>query len=228
MSHARWLTTANRICRLYVATVKPSQQLKDLVKFILTVYAPAWFLIKRNHSCIDGPHNLYQIIKSCSYLKGQQKVVVQKSIQHNGYFAHPEHILLTMIYDENELNRQKAISHIESVKPQTKVRKYVVPTINFNPKSVYSLIDLSKLEITIPPLLSDLNSETLSNLHESKLGNVIRQIPCHSQAVERSVKLVTEAASAVTDVNRHGFILNKLSSRQKMPKFDSKIDFVLK
>lgn len=168
------------------------------------------------------------MIKSCNYLKGEQKAVVQKSIQHNGYFAHPEHVILAMLFDPYKLNRQKAISLIESASPQTTIRTYIVPPLNFNPKSLYSLIDLTKVEITVPPLISDLNSETLANLYRSDIGNVIKQIPCHSQAVERSVKLVTEAASSVTDDNRHGFILNKLSSRKKMPKFDSKNDFALK
>lgn len=112
MSHARWLTTANRICRLYVATTKPTQQLKDIVKFILTVYAPSWFRIKKEKSCVNGPQNLFEVIKARIYLKGDQKKVVQKSIQHNGYFGHPENILLAMIYDKDLSIPQKAISII--------------------------------------------------------------------------------------------------------------------
>lgn len=227
MSHARWLTTANRILRLYVATLNPWKELTDLVKFILTVYAPAWFLIKQNKSCIDGTENLFQIVKSCRYLSGEQKNVVQRSIQHNAYFAHPEQVLLSMIFDMNESNRAKAIAMIESASPQTTVRKFHVPTLNFNANSCYSLINLNKLQITVPPLISHLKSDSLKNLFKSDFGNLIRNIPCHSQAVERSVKLVTEAASSVTEENRHGFILNKLTSRQKMPKIGSKIDFAL-
>lgn len=39
LNHARWLTTANRILRLYVATCSPSQHLLLLVQFIMKVYA---------------------------------------------------------------------------------------------------------------------------------------------------------------------------------------------
>lgn len=227
MSHARWLTTANRLCRLYIATIIPSQQLKDIVTFILKVYAPAWFRIKRNKSCVNGPQNLFEIINACKYLKGAQKTVVQKSLQHNAYYAHPENILLAMIFDKTEANRQTSISRIESVSAQSVVRKFVVPPLNFNAKSCYSLINFNKLDITVPPLLLNLDSESLANLYNSDVGKQICQIPCHSQAVERSVKLVTEAASSVTDENRNGFILNTLSSRQKMPKFDNKCSFTV-
>ena len=40
MAHSRWLTTANRILRLYVSTVEPSQTLKIIVEYITKVYAP--------------------------------------------------------------------------------------------------------------------------------------------------------------------------------------------
>ncbi|GBM24542.1 hypothetical protein AVEN_217122-1 [Araneus ventricosus] len=48
---ARWLTTANRILRLYIST---SNQLIILVVFTLRVYAPSWFRIKVHHSIKDG------------------------------------------------------------------------------------------------------------------------------------------------------------------------------
>nr|CAI5847319.1 unnamed protein product [Callosobruchus analis] len=40
LSHARWLTTANQIMRLYVATEVPDECLCLLVEYIIKVYAP--------------------------------------------------------------------------------------------------------------------------------------------------------------------------------------------
>src|SRR6218665_500307 len=40
LNHSRWLTTANRILRLYVSDRKPSENLKTLVTYIIRVYAP--------------------------------------------------------------------------------------------------------------------------------------------------------------------------------------------
>ena len=46
LSHARWLTTANRILRVYISSDQPSNELDILVRFVVIVYAPSWFDIK--------------------------------------------------------------------------------------------------------------------------------------------------------------------------------------
>lgn len=42
ISHARWLTLANRVLRLYIATNNPTPQLRKLAEFIVKVYIPSW------------------------------------------------------------------------------------------------------------------------------------------------------------------------------------------
>ena len=42
LNHSRWLTTANRILRLYVSDKHPSEKLQALVMFIIRVYAPMY------------------------------------------------------------------------------------------------------------------------------------------------------------------------------------------
>ena len=46
LNHARWLTTANQILRLYISSSQPSKNLKRISSFILNFYAPSWFKIK--------------------------------------------------------------------------------------------------------------------------------------------------------------------------------------
>lgn len=62
MNHSRWLTTANRLLRLYVATADPSDSLKTLARYVVTVYAQMWFSIKSKPSCKDGSRHLWQTI----------------------------------------------------------------------------------------------------------------------------------------------------------------------
>lgn len=51
---------------------------------------------------------------------------------------------------------------------------------------------------------------------------------CHTQAVERCVKLVTEASSLVCSSDaRDGLIRSRIESRQKMPSFETKRQFVV-
>ena len=48
----------------------------------------------------------------------------------------------------------------------------------------------------------------------------------HTQAVERMIKLVTEASFEIIDKNeRERFIMSLLPSRKRMPSFDSKNQF---
>lgn len=48
MSHARWLTRANRVLRLYISTSNPSDKLVTLATYVVKVYAPTWFHIYGN------------------------------------------------------------------------------------------------------------------------------------------------------------------------------------
>lgn len=66
VNHSRWLTTANRLLRLWVAKHglkgKHLKNLKSIVEFIIGVYYPCWFNVKVKHSWIEGPrHILFQL-----------------------------------------------------------------------------------------------------------------------------------------------------------------------
>jgi len=71
-----------------------------------------------------------------------------------------------------------------------------------------------------------LTEEQLDNLATSGESSlVLTKVPCHSQAVERHVKLVMEAAAKVCgEKARHEAILAKLKSIKKMPHAESKKD----
>ena len=45
---ARWITLANRLLRLYVSVEEPSDELICLVQYVMDVYAPSWFQIKKS------------------------------------------------------------------------------------------------------------------------------------------------------------------------------------
>ena len=102
LTHSRWLTAAIRILRLYVATIDCPSQLLDLATFIVKVYAPVWFSIKCKSFLKDGPIHLWKMIQFSRYLPNDQKTIVDRVIQTNAYFAHPENILLAMVFDDRE------------------------------------------------------------------------------------------------------------------------------
>lgn len=51
---------------------------------------------------------------------------------------------------------------------------------------------------------------------------------CHTQAVERAVKLVTDASRVdYSEFARNGFLQARIKFRAKLPSFNTKIDFKL-
>ena len=80
MSHARWLTKANRILRLYISTSNPSNKLKLLAEYCVKVYAQVRFQIKTNPTCKDGPKNFWKLIKCSRYLSPQLKLMLDPVI----------------------------------------------------------------------------------------------------------------------------------------------------
>lgn len=58
LAHSRWVTTANRLLRLYVTSKNSLPSLKTLTEYIMNVYAPMWFDIKSHPSYKDGAKHL--------------------------------------------------------------------------------------------------------------------------------------------------------------------------
>ena len=64
ISHARWLTTADRLLRLYVATGSRDESLIILVNFTLKMYAEMWFRKKCIPQAQNGLVNLILILNA--------------------------------------------------------------------------------------------------------------------------------------------------------------------
>lgn len=238
ISNSRWLTVANHLLRTYVGTENPSDALVELVTYILNVYAPVWFHIKRNWKCTDGPLNLFKLIRDSRYLNKENRNIVDESIQRNGFYAHHENLLLTMIRDKNKKIRSVAYQRIlkyrtnQNKRTENQVRKFFVPEIKFGAKNYNTMINWTQTQITEPPLTMKFSLQELRDLVDNGEQSAIWHstefsIPCHTQAVERCVKVVTECSAQVTSKRRDGIIRAKLKSRNIMPNFTSKSKYKL-
>ena len=108
--------------------------------------------------------------------------------------------------------------------PSKSVRIFKVPSmLNTKAKVYYKLIDLDGADVSEPPATLHLSTEQLQNMYTSKLE---LELPCHNQAVERHVKVVTEASMMVCGFERRdGLIRQKLKSRKLMKCFNTKMQF---
>ena len=108
LSHARWLTTASRICRLYVAADQPSENLQLLARFVVQYYGPTWFQIKLCPWCTDGSNYFLEMVELLQHLTESIKSLVWPVVQRNSYWGHHENVLLEMLADLSSKNRQNS------------------------------------------------------------------------------------------------------------------------
>lgn len=205
------------------------------MSFIVKTYAPVWFDIKKYKTVKDGPKHILKVIQTTRHLPEDLKNIIDPVIQRNAFFCHPENMMLAMIMDDRQHMRElgyRRILKARNVTPEQEgnVRIFKVPAINFYAKDYTELIDWTTCVLTPPPLLAKMPTTHISSLLKGKSLPVYEYLkfPCHTQAVERCVKLVTEAAGKVCGhESRDGYIRTTLKSRSLMPKFDTKSEFTL-
>ena len=167
LNHSRWLTRANRTLRLYMSEKEQSVNLIRIVTYILNVYASMWFRVKSHPLCTDGPHNLFYFITLSRNLPSVDKQIIEPVIQRNGFFAHPENILLAAIIDENNQIKEFAAETIlharKNIACSIQIRQFVVPRINFQAENYISMINLSEYEedVCSPPVLSNFTEDDI-------------------------------------------------------------------
>ncbi len=212
----------------------PNSLMDDL--FLIKVYFPGWFQIKFNNEITDGPKHYLNIL---TQLMGFQNKSIQDIavavVQPNAYFAHHENILLAMLADNDHNVRLLAVNKILSIRVSKKnldnvgcdeevdVRKFIIPKINTNSKTYYSLSSLNLKDMHEPPALKHFLNKEIEAFQQHKLN---LEHPCHNQAVERHIKLVSEASAAVARFkNTDELIRQKIRSRKLMKTFNIKKQF---
>ena len=88
---------------------------------------------------------------------------------------------------------------------------FVIPSLNFESENYVGMINWDDAKITEPPLTTCMTDEMVNRCAQQRLQ--LPSFPCHTQAVERTVKVVTEAAVKHFGYeSRHGWILNVMKS----------------
>lgn len=228
--HARWLTTANRIIRLYVSENEPSSELMTIVNYIIRVYIPVWFSIKCKPSIFYGSIHFHKLVILSRYMEPKYRQIIDSVIKNNCYFGHPENVLLAMIHDDSPTIRELGLRRILKARSafSEELRRFSFPSLNLNASHYHEMVDWQNTPVTEPPATKKIPDEELKRLITNKeKPSCIPSFPCHTQAVERAIKLVTEASSSVIGEERDGFIRAKMEGRKRLPAFETKKDFKL-
>lgn len=108
------------------------------------------------------------------------------------------------------------------------MRIFLLPNINFEASNYTKLIGWTYRKLSFPPMIENVSIENLEELLNTKGTPKFEFItfPCHSQSVEKIVKLVTGSSTKVYgEENRDNCIRLTLFSRSAMPSFNCKKDF---
>ncbi|GBN34425.1 hypothetical protein AVEN_82304-1 [Araneus ventricosus] len=157
-----WLTTANRILRLYITTDSPSQSLYTRAENIMKVYAPLWFTIKIHLSCKDGSKHVFESTKKSRYLSAELKATIDPLIQRNG----SENLLIVMITDDRNFIRELGLGRIMAARASKSIglRKFTIPDFNFEAEDYHEFIDWQNWEKTEPPVKMGISDEPLKQM----------------------------------------------------------------
>ena len=215
-----------------MAESNPSAKLRQLTEFIMRVYAPSWFSIKSAPSLAEGAKHLWGVIEKSRYLPEELRKIVDEVIRRNAFFALPENLLIAMVSDPNAETRALGWRRIKKARAKTgkkvRIRDFVVPLIDEKAGSYVEMIDWQTCALTEPPLTKPIPDEDIeNNIKTSALFEKAFEYPCHTQSVERMIRLVSEASGKVFGQDaRDGYIKAKLDSRRQLPEFETKSQYV--
>lgn len=80
----------------YIPMTNPSNELIQLLKFLLAYYMPLWFAVKKNSSFIDGLKYVTKAIETSRYF-AKYLQIVDSVMKRKTFFAHLENLLLAML-----------------------------------------------------------------------------------------------------------------------------------
>ncbi|GBM91675.1 hypothetical protein AVEN_122282-1 [Araneus ventricosus] len=131
-----------------------------------------------------------------------------------------------MLVDEREhiweLSHRRILKARQIVPKKETDRNFVPPKINFQASDYIEIINWNSCVVYPQPMLRDLSEDDIKSLINSETTPIreIQKFPCHTQGVERCIKLVTEASNKVCGHEaRDGYIRATLKSRPIMPNF---------
>lgn len=228
LSFCRWSSTAVRILCLYVSERDPSVELYSLAAYIQQVYIPFWLHVKLQPDWNNASKHLFNLLKSSqrvSMMCDNPKLfeITRDVIIQNGFFAHSESIILSMITDVDSEIRRIGYCRILSIRKgrpdsYATLRKFEKPKLcdyNFEAVHYSELLKEDKF-VFKPPFTQQISSKKIASLAHSNILFDVPKFACHSQDTERNVALMNSCVNRVSGIeNQNAIMSHKYSSRKR-------------
>jgi len=164
--------------------------------------------------------HVHQMLAKSQYLSPKHKKIVDPVIQHNTYFAHPLNLLLAIMTNHRPHIRELGLQRVMKTRAANhigQIGRFKVPKkLKIDASEYFDMINLAVCPISEPPVTKALTYAELRELITMEMTTNVSflKFPCHTQTVERCVKVVTEAAKTVYgQKSRDGFIHACVASR---------------
>ena len=135
MCSSRWNTTGTRIMCKYTRTARPTKGLIRLTRAVLNLYLPGWFKFKTSPHIQDGSRNYFYLVHLSNKLVGEDKLIAQKVLQDNSFWAHSENLVISMLSDQREEVRRNGVLRVMRARrefdQETHPRQFIPPLVNF-------------------------------------------------------------------------------------------------
>ena len=157
--------------------------------------------------------------------------IVKPVYQRNAYFADPSVLLAACLESSEEETRRFAVNTILKMRakpqkpPRAKrlkgIRMRVNPILQWDAASWDKMIKWNKIKLYEPFILMKFSKADLMKAYGEPI--TFPDYQCHTQSVERAVKMVSEASKVVCgEKRRHEHILAVDASRRERKPFSSK------
>ena len=153
-------------------------------------------------------------------------------IRTGAWYAHPECLLLSLLASSESADRDFAVNKILILRGEQEygddsVRPRVTPKLNLSATSLQKIIKWTPKQMAEPVFTCVLSKMELEQLREKPYQ--VPKFACNTQATERCVKLVTEAAASVVGPEaRDGYVRAQVHHREENPIFSTKKDMLCK
>jgi len=225
LNHSRWLTLAIRLLCLYTRSDAPSTELRFIVNFIVNVYGPTWFAIKRSSCLKDMPQILFDVVRKLTCYEDDVELlsVIKKTIQRNAYCLLSNNFIYSLIASSEVEVRNIGWKYVLEARRSRKPKfSKKTPSINWQAEHWTRLVPSQELSLE-PNETMRISDDLIERYITTGQSFDLPSYPSHSQSVERSVQLVSTASRQFYgEESRHRSILCKLLSRELRPVFQSK------
>lgn len=233
-SFCRWTSAAIRIQLAYISDDQPSHNLVTVATFVQQVYIPMWLRIRSQCTWDHGSRHVFALLdlsrKAAETCQNNKLIRVMRTvILNNGWFAHSENIMLSMLADADSEIRKTAYSNILKIREKRLsdgkrydvLRTFKKPQADHFNFSATNYSELLKADYFVyePPFTQMMSQKMLEEHASANIQINVPAFKCHTQDTERIVAVMNSWVGRITgEEHQNAVMSHKIITRKVNPR----------